>query len=118
MARKIDDTSSRQLVFAALDCMIDMPRKDAVAEIKVEFSLKPSYAATLYQQHRSTLIAKGLLVETFTVREKEGRPTIVTHYKPKSAIDGDYTTAKKALSVYKRGIEARLRACEKLQAVA
>lgn len=116
MARRINENSSRQQVFAALDGMIDLPRKLAVDTIKGEYDLKASYAATLYQQHRHTLIEKGILVETFQVREKEDRPNVVSHFKPKSAINGDYTTAKKALSVYKRGIEARLRACEKLQA--
>ena len=117
MARLINENSSRQQVFTMLGDMIDLSRKEAVGIIREQFDLKPSYAATLYQQHRHGLIEQGLLVETFTVREKDNRPVIVSHFKAESALNGDHMSVRKALSVYKRGLEVRLRAVEKLQSV-
>lgn len=114
MARQINEESTRQLVFVRLDEMVSLQRKEALDTIVAEFDMKVTYARTLYQQHRKTLITSGVLVETFTIREKDGRPVIVSHHKAKGQLDGEYTTPKKALSVYKRGLEARLRAVEKL----
>lgn len=116
MARQVNETSNRQMVFARLDNMVEVPRKDALAAIVSEFELNTSYARTLYQQHRARMIESRILVETFAVREKDGKPTIITRHRPvKTFGEGEHPTAKKALSVYKRGLEARLRATEKLQ---
>ena len=121
MARLIDANSTRQLAFDRLgdEVLMECPRQLAVNTIMDEFDLPRGYAKTLYQQHRKQMIDTGILIETYKVRERDGKPVVVIQFKTRAQskeLTDAYTTRKRALGVYKRGVEARLRAVEKLQA--
>ena len=101
--------SMRQQVFNRLDELTHLARKDAVTLIEQEFNITTSYVKTLFQQYRKSKIEAGDMVETFTVKEKDGDLVVSSHYKFESDVtDDDAVTVEEAFRVYRKGVEDHL----------
>ena len=117
MARTINANSNRQKAFKYLDGQLDKDRNVVVTAVMKKFTMGKSYAATLYQDHRSQAIDAGKMTKVFVVRDtKDGKaiaPHITSHYVSTPETDAS-TTAKKAVTAYGKTLKARIALANKL----
>ena len=117
MARTINANSTRQKAFKYLDKQLDKDRNVVVSAVMKKFDMGKSYAATLYQDHRSQAIDAGKMTQVYVVRDtKDGKaisPHITSHYVSTPDADAS-TTAKKAVTAYGKNLKARIALANKI----
>jgi len=118
MARTINKNSNRQKAFKYLDGQLDKDRNVVVAAVMKRFDMGKSYAATLYQDHRSQTIEAGDMTKIFVVRDtKDGKtiaPHITSHYVS-TPEDGAATTVAQAKKAYTANLREKIAAVKSIK---
>jgi len=117
MARQKDPTSVRQRAFLKLDGLTSVKRETAIKQLKDEFEIGDSYAATIYASHRTINKESGNMPMVYTVRDmKDGKP-VKPYLKIENTFNPSPNTSKtpaKAKAKYLREQKAKITAVKKL----